>query len=202
MPSRNTIRSDSDETYYHIYARGGNKRPIFLDVADYLHFENLLARYLSQKPKTSKSGESYPCYSDRVELLTYCLMPNHFHILLYQNSSGSVAKFMQSLMISYGRYFNLKYKRTGPIFESRYKSSKIDTQSYLEHISRYIHLNPRYWKHYPYSSLHYYIKDTPEWLRPQKITELFKNIDEYQHFLADYEDHKQMFKEIKHEVAQ
>jgi hypothetical protein len=87
------------------------------------------------------------------------------------------------------------------LFESRYKASHIDAQNYLEHISRYIHLNPRYWKNYQYSSLQFYKHDnTPEWLNTTSILDMFNDPKEYYSFVADYEDHKRMLEEIKHEL--
>src|SRR3989344_6464753 len=164
MPSRNIIKTDVAESYYHIYARGNNKQHIFLDPVDYLYFEGLLSRYLSEKALLDKNGLLYPNYSKVVELLAYCQMSNHFHLLIYQSNVCAMAVLMRSLMTSYSRYFNLKYKRTGRLFETSYKAVRISQQSYLEHISRYIHLNPRYWKNYAYSSLKYYKQATyPEW---------------------------------------
>lgn len=202
MPSRNTIKIDVPESYYHVYARGASKQTIFRETADYTYFEGLLARYLSKKPAMSKEGIAYPHLKGHVELLTYCLMDNHFHLLLYQVEIGMMVKLMRGLMTSYSRYFNLKYNRTGSLFESRYKASRVGVPSYLEHISRYIHINPRYWKTYRYSSLPYYkTKTPPEWLEPTKILAMFTSPQEYMNFLEDYEEHKQMLDEIKHELA-
>jgi putative transposase len=105
-------------------------------------------------------------------------------------------------MTSYSKYFNKKYKRTGPLFESRYKASRISDQSYLEHISRYIHLNPRYWKRYPHSSLRYYVSgEGPEWLDPSEVLALFNSARDYLNFVEDYEEQKLMLEKIKHELA-
>jgi len=165
MPSRNILKHYAPQSYYHIYARGSSKQKIFLEQADYKYFIKLFERYLSNKEQRSTTSEIYPNFKDRVEVLSYCLMTNHFHILLYQKSTDDMQKFMRSVMTSYSRYFNLKYKRTGALFESRYKASRIDSDSYLQHITRYIHLNPKNWKHYRHSSLKYY-KDGkgPNWL--------------------------------------
>lgn len=202
MPSRNIIKTDTPESYYHVYARGSGKQAIFLEPSDYDYFQGLFARHLSKEAVFGKFAYSYPHYVHKIELLAYCLMNNHFHLLVYQSDVGYMTSLMRSLMTSYTRYFNLKYKRSGPIFESRYKASRISQQSYLEHISRYIHLNPRYWKRYPYSSLAYYTgREIPEWLQPEKISSLFPSSDEYVLFLNNYEDHKQMLEEIKHELA-
>ncbi len=202
MPSRNILRTDAPESYYHVYARGASKQPIFLEGIDYRYFENLFTRYLSIKPVKSKDGVEYPHLTGHTELLAYCLMNNHFHILLYQIDAGAMTRLMRSLMTSYSRYFNLKYKRTGSVFESRYKASKIGNQTYLEHISRYIHLNPRYWRDYKYSSLQYYQDGKPpDWLKPEKILSMFASPESYMEFAADYEENKQMLSDLKHELA-
>jgi REP element-mobilizing transposase RayT len=203
MPSRNIIKQDVAESYYHLYARGANKQQIFAEPADYDYFLGLLARYLSDKPANSKEGVPYPHFAGALELLAFCLMGNHFHLLVYQESAGVMPQFMRSLMTSYSRYFNLKYKRTGSLFESRYKASRIDAQQYIEHISRYIHLNPRYWKNYPYSSLQFYVRgdNEPEWLRPGRILGMFETRRAYAEFIADYEDNKNMLEALKYELA-
>lgn len=202
MPSRNIIKIDVPKSYYHIYARGASKQPIFIEPSDYKYFESLLARYLSKNPAISKEGVPYPHLTGSIALLAYCLMGNHFHLLVYQEESGSMARLMRSLMTSYSRYFNHKYKRTGSLFESRYKASRIDRQSYLQHISLYIHLNPRYWKTYSYSSLRYYKKGkSPGWLQIDEILSLFGSVQKYMNFVGDYEDQKHMLDIIKHELA-
>ncbi len=202
MPSRNVIKVDAPDSYYHIYARGSGKLPVFLEPKDFEYFEGLLARYFATMPAHGKFGYIYPNYKNQIELLAYCLMSNHFHLLVYQIDAKFMAKFMRSLMTSYSRYFNLKYKRTGPLFESRYKASQISQQDYLEHISRYIHLNPRYWKRYPYSSLKYYMGDkSADWLKNDRISSLFESSDKYFSFLEDYEEHKQILEDIKHDLA-
>ena len=202
MPSRNITKERVSDSYYHVYARGNNKQKLFLEHTDYKYFLKLLERYLSEIPTISKGGEIYPHYTDLVEILAYCLMANHFHIFVYQKEVPYLEKFMRSLMTSYSRYFNLKYKRTGPVFESRYKAKRIDDDAYLHHITRYIHLNPRQWEHHRYSSLDYYRNGgEPCWLRPMKILCLFGTRQEYMEFVADYEEQRDMLDELKHQLA-
>lgn len=202
MPSRNILKIDVEEGYYHIYARGVNKDTIFKEDTDYHVFLNLLKRYLSKEARHDTYGVPYIHLYNKLELLCYCLMPNHFHLLIYQNEKGAMPTLMRGVMTSYSRYFNKKYQRRGPLFESRYKASLILNDSYLEHITRYIHLNPRDYKTYPYSSLPYYISTLQaEWVRPGRIIELFNNTEYYTTFLEDYEDIKKMNDEIKHELA-
>lgn len=202
MPSRNTARQDSPDSYYHVYARGASKANIFLAPADKDYFLSLFSRYLSREPIANKTRVAYPCYRDQLELLSYCLMDNHFHLLVYQQEKGTLSKLMKSLMTSYSAYFNRKYNRSGHLFENRFKASLISSDGYLLHVSRYIHLNPRSWKYFPYSSLLYIRKASePEWLQTEKVLALHPSRQAYLEFVADYEDHKKMLDEIRHELA-
>ena len=147
-------------------------------------------------------GREYRSFRESVELLAYCLMPNHFHILFYQEEAKAISSLMRGLMTSYSVYFNRKYKRSGPLFESRYKSSLITSDEYLMHISRYIHLNPKQWKTWQWSSLPEYLsKRDAEWVMPERILELFSSMEAYREFVADYEDSQRTIEAIKHELA-
>jgi putative transposase len=202
MPSRNVLKIDMPESYYHVYARGNSRLPIFLGPEDYAVFLNLLKRYLSILPNKDTSGREYPHLRGKVELLAYCLMSNHFHMLLYQIDEGAMSALMRGVMTSYSRYFNSTHKRSGPLFESRYKAAWIANQAYLEHISRYIHLNPKDWGEYPYSSIHSYLgKRNEEWLQPERILEQFSGKAGYLRFVEDYKEHKHMLDKIKYELA-
>ncbi len=202
MPSRNVIKIDVADSYYHVYARGHSKSEIFIDNADYAYFTNLFSRYLSKKPVLDRYNMPYPHMYKQVELLCYCLMRNHFHLLLYQHEEGAMQKLMKSIMGSYSRYFNNKYGRSGSVFESRYKASLISHYQYLVHISRYIHLNRKQWQTTPYSSIGYYLADKrAEWVNPQPVLSLFEDRAEYKTFLADYEDYQRNIDELKYELA-
>lgn len=202
MPSRNVLKQDVAESYYHVYFRGSNRARIFRDAADFEKMLQLFARYLSLQEVKNSAGLSFPNYSYRLELAAFCLMPNHVHLLIYQRQQGAMTEFMRSLLTSYSMYFNKKYKRSGPLFESRYKASLISDDSYLEHITRYIHLNPRHWRDYEYSSLPYYLQQiSDEWLSPKRILELFASPDEYLRFVEDHEQNKEMKDILKYELA-
>lgn len=192
MPSRNVIKPNVADAYYHIYARGASKANIFHDNSDYDFFISLFARYLSLGQKVSRLSV-YPHLRGEIELLCYCLMPNHIHLMVYQIKQSGMSRLMRSVMTSYSRYFNHKYKQTGALFESRYKAPLVDTDTYLAHISRYIHLNPNNYKTYAYSSYQYFIKPekTPEWLQTKKLRGLFASPLSYAEFVADYEDNKE-----------
>lgn len=203
MPARNIVKQFGAHQYYHVYSRGLDKQSIFLDEYDYLYFLNLFKRYLSLNPVSSKRHGTYPHFANRAQLLCFCLMPNHVHLLVYQEDERAMTELMRALMTSYSMYFNHKYKRTGPVFQSNYKASRITTDSYLQHVSRYIHLNPKKWRAYDYSSLPYYRGErSAEWLNAANILDIFSNDQaEYLRFVADYEDQKQILDDLKWELA-
>jgi putative transposase len=202
VPGRNIVKQYGANEYYHIYSRGVAKQAVFLDDQDYSIFLKLLKRYLAKEKQSSRGHGTYPNYSQRIELLAYCLMPNHFHLLIYQHDEKVMVELMRSVMTSYSMYFNRKYKRVGPVFQSRYRASLISQEDYLEHISRYIHLNPREWEQYPYSSIRYYQgKTTAEWVNPTRILDIFPSKEQYLEFVRDYEGYKEMLDEIHWELA-
>lgn len=203
MPQKNTLKEYQPDSYYHVYSRGINKQKIFLEAADQRYFISLFERYLSGKKAISKTGELYPDFSQDIKLLSYCLMPNHVHLLLYQlEDRQALRHFMSSLMTSYSKYFNYKYRRVGSVFESRYKAKRIDAEGYLAHISRYIHMNPRRWETYRYSSLSYvFNRPIPPWLAIQDTLEGFINREDYLQFLRDYQTNKDLLEVIKDQLA-
>lgn len=202
MPSRNTVRTDLADSHYHVYARGASKLPIFLEEVDFVYFLRLLERYLGKKRSISKAGNAYPNFHDVVVLESFCLMNNHFHLLVYQKSVGELTQLMKSIMGSYTRYINLKYKRSGALFESRYKAALITTDEYYVHVSRYIHLNPRRWKRYKYSSVRYYEKSAePDWLNTTMVLSNFSDRSAYVTFMSDYQDYRDTVALIKHDLA-
>jgi len=134
--------------YYHIYNRGNSKQKIFHDQEDYFRFLSLLYACNSVnnfRIQILNKNES-PYDFDRGVLLVnigaYCLMPNHFHILITQTKKGSISKFMQKLTTAYVMYYNKKYERTGGLFEGRFKAEHADSDNYLKYLFSYIHLNP------------------------------------------------------------
>ena len=202
MPSRNVLKIDIADSYYHVYARGASRQEIFLESADYYMFLSLFRRYLSAEDVKDSAGMSYAKLYDDIQLLSYCLMPNHFHLLLYQVNEGAMQRLMRGVMTAYSRYFNKKYDRSGGLFETRYKASRISCDTYLMHITRYIHLNPKEWREYPYSSLRFYLQAHDEdWVDEQSIVALFPSRESYGDFVAEYEGIKDTLEQIKHELA-
>lgn len=202
MPGRNIVKNDVADTYYHIYARGANKQQIFLDEQDFVYFLSLIKRYLSPDISKSSRGASYTKLYNEINLVAFCLMKNHFHMLVYQINVKAMTRLMRGIMSSYSTYFNKKYHRVGHLFESSYRASRISSESYLLHISRYIHLNPDDWQDYTYSSFSSYVGNiVRDWLDPSRILELYKSTDEYVQFLKDYETEKDALQKLKHELA-
>jgi len=202
MPGKNVIKHYDVDAYYHVYNRGVNKRVIFKDDQDYAVFMGLMKRYLGQKIEIDSSKREYPNYSENLDLVAFCLMPNHFHLLLHQHEDiKSMEAFMRSLATSYTRYFNTKYKRVGHLFQGVYKASRITSDPYLLHISRYIHMNPKDYKNWPYSSWPYFTKGwMADWVKQHKIFELFEGGD-YEQFVDDYKQTKEEIELLKAELA-
>ncbi len=202
MPARNAVKIYAEDSYYHVYNRGVNKQSIFRDSKDYKVFLGFLKRYLDPSSvDKDKFGRAYPSYHAVLKLRAFCLMPNHFHLLVFQYEPDAMTKFMKSLMTAYTIYFNRKYKRVGHLFQDRYKASIIQTESYLTHISRYIHLNPEDYRNWEFSSLDYYRGNkSAAWMDHQPILDIFEGTS-YDNFLADYEEQRQMLVEIKHVLA-
>lgn len=137
----------SEGEFYHIYNRGVNKYDIFLNNHDKDRFIRLLFLCNSDKPIILKefqgrSLEDIERKKTIVDIVAYCLMPNHFHILIKEKIEGGITLFMKKILTAYSMYFNKKNNRTGPLFESRFKATHANEDNYLKYLLSYIHLNP------------------------------------------------------------
>ncbi|MDQ3018263.1 MAG: transposase [bacterium] len=130
------------KNFYHIYNRGNNKQNIFIDQNDYLFFLLKLCSILGLTKSQIVSYRAQSLPKDSFTILSYCLMPNHFHILIRQNENIPIGKLMSKLCTSYSKYFNKKYARSGALFQDQFKSIIVSTDSYLFWLTLYIHLNP------------------------------------------------------------
>ncbi len=169
--------------FYHIYNRGNSKQIIFNDNQDYEYFIKLLKIMNTEKRVMTKRVEGNNTSNDEdiISIGAYVLMPNHFHILLKQEKDEGISIFMQKISTAYVMYFNKKYKRTGGMFEGKFKSKYAGEDIYLKYLFSYIHLNPLKiinlnWKHsklntteyvsflknYKYSSFSEYLNDKNE----------------------------------------
>lgn len=154
MPYRKVIFSNDE--IYHVLNRGVAEASIFVSPKEYLRFLHLIDFYrfarpllsfshynrLSQKGKEKFMENLKKKNSVLVEIFAYCLMSNHFHLLLKQIKNKGIPKMLANLQNGYARYFNLKHKRRGPLFQSMFKAIRVETDEQLLHVSRYIHLNP------------------------------------------------------------
>jgi len=202
MPSRNILKDYSEDTFYHVYNRGVNKRQIFIDNQDYSVFLNLLKRYLSKEDEIDKKGRVYVSLYEELDLISFCLMPNHFHLFLFQNSKDAITKLLRSVCGSYTIYFNKKYERIGPLFQSRYKASTITNDAYFMHISRYIHINPKDYTSWEWSSLPYYLgSKQASWVKPGVVMDMFKDGEDYLEFLGQYIDYAKEMKNFEANLA-
>lgn len=157
MPAKNSIKQYLENGYYHLYNRGVEKRTIFLDEQDYSVFLSYLKEYLSPKNVSGLSQKlanpnissrerdkilktiRLNNFADEITLLSYCLMPNHFHFFIKQKSAGSIDKFMNSLGTRYTMFFNKKYKRVGSLYQGVYKAVDVTSDAQFIYLTKYIH---------------------------------------------------------------
>jgi putative transposase len=204
------------DNYYHIYNRGTDKRTIFLDKSDYLRFLTLLYICNTTEPirlgnlQRTEQGQSLlnPRKETLVDIGAYCLMPNHFHLLLKEKSETGIPVFMQKIGTAYAMYFNKKNERSGNLFQGRFKAELADTDNYLKYLFAYIHLNPikliePTWREegiknsdratdflngYEWSSYKFYTgkKSTDFILNKEKFPNYFENFKEFDDFIKEW----------------
>jgi putative transposase len=189
MPARNSRKVYLSEGYYHLYNRGVEKRDIFLDNQDYETFLSYLQEYLTPKDteRLKLKLEDTTLYatekviirralrlnnfSKELTMLSYCLMPNHFHFLIKQTKPATIDRFMNSLGTRYTMYFNKKYKRVGTLYQSVYKAAPLTNEKQFLNLSRYIHKQA--YKTQPCSYEEYLGKKQTPWVNPTEILSVF-----------------------------
>ncbi len=195
--------------YYHIYNRGNNKQNIFLDIRDWSRFLFLILYFQSPtsihnisyhishfiKNRVFNISESVlqKILKDRtVELISFCLMPNHFHLIVQELKENGISKYMEKTQKAYAKYFNAKYKKNGHLFQGPYQIVHVKNNEQLLHLSAYIHHNAREikeWKNkeekYPWSSYQDYIEESrwEEFLKTSIILDQFSSPKEYKDFV-------------------
>jgi len=200
MPRKNVVKQYVEDGYYHIYNRGVNKQTIFHTDDDYRYFLSLFERYLSATPQKNSHQYAYPWLHQDIEVLSFCLMSNHFHLLVKQKTTHGITQLMRCLATAYSMYFKNTHHTTGHIFESQFKASLIQDEAYIMHISRYIHLNPKDYERWPYSSYLAYLGQTsPQWLRPQALQAIMtdQGVKNYQAFTAEYIPHMNALRTVE-----
>ncbi|RJQ38055.1 hypothetical protein C4559_02420 [Candidatus Microgenomates bacterium] len=220
MPGRKVILANNE--IYHIFNRGIASMPTFSNHKDYrraidaifyyqnktvpLRYAKFLKLPLNERSKLLE--ELRVKMNWWVEIICYCLMPNHFHLLLKQIENNGISKFVGNFANSYTRYFNTKQDRKGPIYEGKFKSVRIETEEQLLHVQRYIHLNPysgylikrpEDLEKFSYSSFPEYVdKDKTGFCSKDLILSNFKNIGLFKEFVYNQADYQKKLVEIKH----
>lgn len=167
------------DTFFHIYNRGANRSKIFFSHDNYVYFLQKLRKYRDQF---------------NIAIICYCLMPNHFHLLLLQKVENSISNFMKLTTNSYVKAINKRLGRSGHLFEGDYKIKKVDSNEYLLHLSRYVHVNPVRGKlvekpeDWQFSSYNDFIGRRKGRLPEiHYIMDEFKSLREYIDFLKDFQ---------------
>lgn len=207
--------------YYHVYNRGNDKRVIYLDREEYKRFLTLLyicngsmpVNIREQFPKGNAFGfrelRDFNRGETLVDIGAYCLMPNHFHLLIKEKNEGGITKFIGKLSTGYSMYFNSKHERTGKLFEGPFKAVHITADEHLKYLFSYIHLNPvkiidpkwkedgiadhdkakQYLNNYQYSSYLDYLGDGREEniiINKQDFPEYFENFKDFKCFIDEW----------------
>jgi len=211
MPYR-TVPFVNNE-FYHLYNRGLEKSNIFNTARDYSRFLEALFYYQISNPKPKfslyRQSKIFPIDPSKkiVEIVCYCLMPNHFHLLVKQSKDGGISEFMRRFIHSYTKYRNVKYNMQRPTFQGIFKAVRVETDEQLIHLSRYIHLNPlvsllvKDLRLYPWSSYPAYIGQASEdRLAKAEILNFFKSPEDYQKFVLDQADYGTTLELLKHRI--
>lgn len=163
------------QAYYHVYNRGVDKRNIFEDTADIQRFYNSLyllndedykhpGTLLEKEALISAAGMLAWDRNTHVSIAAFCLMTNHFHLLLKTTVPGGISKFLHKLEMSYSKGFNEKYGRTGALFEGAFKAKPVDREEHLQLLPRYIHLNAL-----DGTACHWREGQVPDWSTAEKL---------------------------------
>ncbi len=154
MPRKNTRRRYERSQVFHIYNRGVAKQCTFRDINDFHYFLELLTEHTR---------------THDLSVLAFCLMTNHFHLILYSYEPERISNFMHDVLMEYVGCFNKRHARIGALFDHNFRAVAVTTDAQLSVLTRYIHRNPKSTsigvRNYPWSSLRYYLgKTAPEWL--------------------------------------
>lgn len=196
--------------YYHVLNRGVAKMQIFNNFRDFERFYKCMLYYQidEEKPKFSLfSSDKFELDASKkiVDIIAYCLMPNHFHFLLKQVKDRGITEFISKLCNSYAKYFNTKNERIGPLLQGDFKAIHIGDNEQLLHLSRYIHLNPivgfvtKELETYKWSSYSEYVNLTADNICAKNIIlDQFENTESYREFVLDHIDYVKKLEAVKH----
>ena len=163
-------------SFYHIYNRGVEKRSIFQKPEDYQRFlvkldyyrYHPIPRKLSIHLRFDLPSPSVDEKNQQVRIIAFCLMPNHFHLLIEQLRDGGISTFIRKISDSYTRYFNTKYERIGALFQGKFKAKLIESDEYLLQLSKYIHRNPMLLPMWKNRLSEYTFSSYPGYLNPKR----------------------------------
>lgn len=210
MPAR--IIPLVNDQFYHVYNRGVEKRRIFENRRTYTRFLQTINYYRLEGPKPKFSNfiqyKSFEPNPDKkvVDIICYCLMPNHFHFLVKQLKEGGISEFISKLANSYTKFYNIKFDRVGPLLQGQFKAVLIESDEQLVHVSRYIHLNPassflvKKPEDYEWSSYNEYLNNNKGVCSKEEILNFFKSAADYKKFVDDQIAYAQELKLIKHQL--
>lgn len=200
----------ANQQIYHIFNRGVEKRTTFLDKRDYQRFLETMDYYRKKGPSVRFSYKDRPAMINTnkndsllVEILSFCLMPNHFHLLLRQVEEKGITTFLNKLSNSYTKYFNTRHKRVGPLFQGSFKAIRAEDDEQLLHVSRYIHLNPlvgylvKNLRTYPYSSYREFLDITKGFCKKSVVLEYFTTPAHYETFVLNQADYVKSLKDAE-----
>jgi len=209
---------------YHIYNRGVDKGKTFMNDQDYYQFIHDLFEFNNkdQTPHLKNNGEVRPLRFKKekreplIEILSFVLMPNHYHLILRQKEDNGVSKFMQKLGTGYTMYFNGKYKRIGSLFQGKFKAKLIKRESHLLYLPFYIHLNPiklinkksslsekwKFLKNYKWSSFKDYIgeKNFPSVINKEFLSETLGNKNNHKKEIKNYLKKDKIINALKNQI--
>ena len=194
--------------YFHIYNRGVEKRQIAVDDHDRTRWIQtmLYYRFADTKSQFSLADiESFSGQKPLVDVISYCLIPNHFHLLAKQVLDNGITEWLRKTTVSYCRYFNTRHNRVGSLFQGPYKSRRIATTEDLLHVSRYIHLNP-FVARIAEDPTTYRWSSFPAYLQPDKnpdlaqriILDQFTSPEEYIKFVTDFADYARSLHDLQY----
>lgn len=198
----------ANNQFYHVFNRGVEKRITFIDRRDYNRFIDSLNYYRARDQHTRFSFRGRITFLDKdissgpllAEVVSYCLMPNHFHLLLKQVTDSGITTYLSKLSNSYTKYFNTRHKRVGPLFQGSFKAVRIESDEQLIHVCRCIHLNPlidflvKDLRSYVYSSYLEYLRIREGFCHKNYIMGGFSSPEAYEQFVLDQEDYGRSIK--------
>jgi putative transposase len=201
---------------YHTFTKSIAGYEIFRDNTDFQRIINLFQYFRAQKPplrfsvfldakkKNNFNEDHFNSKNNLVEIVAYCIMPTHIHLILKQLKKNGISVFMRNVLNSYTRFFNIKNKRKGPLWEGRFKNVEVETDEQLLHLTRYVHLNPvtagivhkpDEWMFSSYREFLGLIENKNRMCKYLNVLDV--KYDEYRRFVSSGKDYQKELAEIK-----